>query len=292
MNETGSVVSVKFWGVRGSIPSSGPSTVRYGGNTPCISIEGTHVLDGRRHIAILDAGTGIRLLGKQLLTDPAEILFLLTHTHWDHIQGFPFFAPLYQPDRKIYLSRREMKRGLFRLLLEQMDGTRFPLTQDEIQSELDSYPRHWIKEQVRLGYHIKRLRVNHPGVTYGFRLRVRHATIVYIPDNEIFPPYEPCASFDRLVHFCHGADVLIHDAQYTERDMPYKCGWGHSMVTEAWELALAARVGHLVLFHHDPDRTDDELDAIEQGSRCWFQERSARIQCTVAYEGLEILLPG
>src|SRR5579859_1201755 len=137
MNEMEAAIKVRFWGVRGSIPSCGSPTCRYGGNTACVTIEGRHFIDGREHVAVLDAGTGIRPLGKLLVDHPEkEILLLLSHTHWDHIQGFPFFAPIYQEGRKIYLSRFERKNGLFRVLLEQMDGTRFPLTRDEIKSEL------------------------------------------------------------------------------------------------------------------------------------------------------------
>jgi phosphoribosyl 1,2-cyclic phosphodiesterase len=292
MSGADSEISVKFWGVRGSIPVSGPDTCRYGGNTSCVSIEGRHVLDGSEHIAILDAGTGIRPLGNLLACAPQkEILLLLTHTHWDHIQGFPFFTPIYQPERKIYLSRFERRKGLFRTLLEQMDGTRFPLTRDEIRSELDSYSCQWIKRQEKLGYQVSHLRVNHPGETYGYRIRVRGVTVVYIPDNELDPPYKPRASFNKMVKFCCGADLLIHDAQFLERDLPAKRGWGHSVVSRVRELALAAEVKHLVLFHHDPDRTDDELDAIQEESTCWFRERDAPITCTVAYDGLEIRLP-
>jgi phosphoribosyl 1,2-cyclic phosphodiesterase len=291
MNGTEAEIRVRFWGVRGSIPSCGAGSCRYGGNTACVSIEGAHVTDGSQHIAVLDAGTGIRPLGNLLVDQPQkEILLLLTHTHWDHIQGFPFFGPIYQAGRKIYLSRFERKKGLFRVLLEQIDGTRFPLTRDQIQSELGSYSCHWIREQEKLGYQISHLRVNHPGPTYGFRIQMRNVSVVYIPDNELDPPDKPRAPFDKIVEFCRGADLLIHDAQYTERDMPHKHGWGHSLVSQTRELALAAEVGHLVLFHHDPDRTDEELDAIQAESVRWFEERDALIKCTVAYEGLEIAL--
>jgi phosphoribosyl 1,2-cyclic phosphodiesterase len=291
MKATEAEIRVKFWGVRGSIPSCGSPTCRYGGNTACVTIEGAHLIDGKQHIAVLDAGTGIRPLGNLLVDQPEkEILLLLSHTHWDHIQGFPFFNPIYQAGRKIYLSRFERKKGLFRVLLEQMDGTRFPLTRDEIQSELGSYSCTWIQEQERLGYQISHIRVNHPGLTYGFRIQMRGVSVVYIPDNELDPPYKPKTSYEKLVEFCRGADLLIHDSQYTDREMPHKRGWGHSTVSQARELALAAEVGHLVLFHHDPDRKDEELDAIQEESARWFEERLSPIGCTVAYEGLEMSL--
>ena len=290
MGKDASEVKIKFWGVRGSVPSPGPTTARYGGNTSCVSVEARNAADGVERIAIFDSGTGIRRLGQHLVETQQEIILLLTHTHWDHIQGFPFFAPLYQAGRTIYLSRVERRRGLFRLLLEQMDGTRFPVTRDQIRSELDSHSRQYIRRQEILGYKVRRIIVNHPGCTYGFRLQIRDVAVVYIPDNELDPPYSPHLGFDKLAKFCRGADVLIHDAQYREEDMPRKRGWGHSVVNQVWELGLAAKVGHLVLFHHDPDRTDEELDALQEESRCWFAARNSPIRCTVAYEGLDIRL--
>jgi ribonuclease BN (tRNA processing enzyme) len=264
--------------------------VRYGGNTSCVSIEGCSPVDGVRRIGVLDAGTGIRPLGNLLMQSDKEILLFLSHTHWDHIQGFPFFGPIYQHDRTIYLSRMERKRGLFRLLLEQMDGERFPLSHQQIRSELESYSERWTRRQAELGYRVKRIRVNHPGQTFGFRIQLRGVTVLYIPDNEIDPPYEPILPYEKLVAFCQGADLLIHDSQYTQEDMPQKRGWGHSVITRVRELACAAQVKHLVLFHHDPDRTDEELDAIQAESERWFQLHCPETRCSVAYEGLEFVL--
>jgi phosphoribosyl 1,2-cyclic phosphodiesterase len=283
-------IIVKFWGVRGSIPSPGPLTARYGGNTSCVTVEGTSVLDGVRRLGVLDAGTGIRNLSKALAADDVDIVFLLSHTHWDHIQGFPFFAPIYQPDRRIFISRMEDRRGLFRLLLEQVDGTRFPLNQEQIQAQLESYSDLQLQDFADAGYEVNRLRVNHPGETYGFRADLRGASIVYIPDNELDPPYPPIATVERIADFCRDADVLIHDAMYTEADMPEKCGWGHSVIGQVWEMAALANVRHLVLFHHDPDRTDDDLDAIQAESEEWFARNAPQTRCTVAYEGLEIAI--
>lgn len=239
---------------------------------------------------MLDAGTGARLLGQELIENDNDIYFFLTHTHWDHIQGFPFFAPIYQTDRKIYLSHIEQRRGLFKLLLEQMDGRRFPVTQDGIASILTRMSRDEVKARSKEGYRIDRLRVNHPGEAYGFSFNMRDRKIVYIPDNEIDPPYDPIVDFEDLVTFCKGADVLIHDAQYRLADMPAKKGWGHSVVDRVRELALEARVKQLVLFHHDPDRTDAELDALQRTSESWFSDRNVELICRVAYEGLELTL--
>lgn len=282
--------TVRFWGVRGSIPSPGPSTARYGGNTACVSVEGPYA-DGRDTIGILDAGTGIRALGEALAGSDLEIVLLLSHTHWDHIQGFPFFAPLRQEGRPIYLSRIERERGLYQLLLDQVDGRRFPLRLEDSGAEMHSFTPEKIREQESLGYIVRRIRANHSGETVGFRADLLGVSLVYLPDNELFPPEPGPTSFDEFAAFAQGADILIHDAQYTEADMPLKHGWGHSLISQVRELAKAARVRHLILFHHDPDRTDAELDAIQAESNAWFAANAPEIRCTVAYEGLAITLP-
>jgi len=255
-----------------------------------VTVEGTYP-DGTETVAIFDAGTGIRALSRELVKDNKQILLLLSHTHWDHIQGFPFFAPLWQPDRSIFLSRSERERGLFQTLLDQMDGLRFPLRFEDIEARLLSLTPEDIAKRDALGYRVLRIRANHPGETYGFRAELPGVIVVYLTDNELFPPEPGNTSFEEFTAFCAGADVLIHDAQYLEADMPQKHGWGHSVVRQVRELAVAAGVKRLVLFHHDPDRTDAELDAIQAESDAWFREHAPHIRCTVAYEGLEIVLP-
>lgn len=293
ISDAASQFTIRFWGVRGSIPSPGPTTVRYGGNTSCVSVDGFFV-DGTPTVGIFDAGTGIRLLSNELIRNEKEIILFLTHTHWDHIQGFPFFAPLRQPNRCLYLSSIEQELGLFQLLLDQMDGKRFPVRLEDTNACLRRFPVEKIAEQQLLGYRVRRIRANHPGMTFGFRADLRGASLVYLPDNELFPPDGDLqkTSFDQFADFCQGADLLIHDSQYTEADMPLKHGWGHSVISQVRELAAAARVRHLIHFHHDPDRTDDELDAIQAESCVWFRKNAPRTRCTVAYEGLSITIPG
>ena len=286
-------IVVRFWGVRGSVPSPGAHTARYGGNTSCVSIDGINAVDGKRRVGIFDAGTGIRGLGKKLLAVDADLVLLLSHIHWDHIQGFPFFEPIYQDKRLIYFATVEHRYGLFRRLLEQMDGTHFPLTEYQLRAQLRPYSDAQLEQFAGEGYSVRRIRVNHPGETYGFRADLRGRSIVYIPDNELDPPYHPPrVAPEELIAFCEDADLLIHDAQYLPSDMPRKRGWGHSVIDRVRELARDAHVRHLVLFHHDPDRTDDELDAIGAASAQWFAANAPQIRCTVAYEGLEICLPG
>ena len=274
-------ITLKFWGVRGSIPSPGTATMRYGGNTPCVSL---HLQDSR--ILVLDAGTGIRALGKELARETTEVFVLLSHAHWDHIQGFPFFQPLYQPDRTISIVPSPHTHSLWCSVIEQMDGVHFPIMADDLPSNTQwittgSMDFLWEHE-----FGIAQIATNHPGGGSGYRIEQDGRSVVYLTDNELDPPYDKATDIEAFIHFCQQADVLIHDAQYLESDMPHKHGWGHSLVSQACALAAAAEVKHLILFHHDPERTDAELDVIQETARAWLHTQPQRIQCTAAFEGL------
>jgi phosphoribosyl 1,2-cyclic phosphodiesterase len=276
-------MTVKFWGVRGSIPSPGPSTVRYGGNTACVSID----LGGDRTL-VLDGGTGIRQLGKALISTPADIFVLVSHIHWDHIQGIPFFEPLYQPERTIYMLAFRFG-GVFSCLIQQMDSAHFPVDRKKLPSQCHHVRRHAMSFLRRRGFKISRIAINHPGGGYGYRIETGDRSVVYLTDNELDPPPDKTIiGFNEFVRFCQDANLLIHDAQYIDKDMPQKKGWGHSTVSQACELAEAAGAKHLVLFHHDPDRTDDELDSIQDEARSWFEKENSTIRCTAAFEGLTL----
>jgi len=280
-----SSMTIRFWGVRGSIPSPGAATVRYGGNTACVSV---HL--GEDNILVLDAGTGIRELGKTLETSMAPISVLLSHGHWDHIQGFPFFCPLYQPDRPIYVFPTPIGQTMWCAALEQMDGAHFPLTPDALPSRTQCITANSLPFLHRHGFCMTSVATNRPGGGSGYRLEHAGRSVVYLTDNELEPPYEKATTCDEFVQFCRQADVLIHDAQYLEEDMPHKHGWGHSLVSQACTLAVAAEVKHLILFHHDPERSDAALDAIQAAARCWLHTQAPHMRCTAAYEGLAITL--
>jgi phosphoribosyl 1,2-cyclic phosphodiesterase len=269
--------------VRGSIPSPGPLTVRYGGNTACVSID-----LGPETILVLDAGTGIRALGKAIADSRADVFVLLSHAHWDHIQGFPFFQPIYDPQRTIYVFPPLQVQSLWCSVLEQMDGAHFPVTPDSLPSHTQCITDGMLTFLQEHGMYISRIATNHPGGGSGYRLEREGRSVVYLTDNELEPPYKKTTSFDAFVQFCQHADVLIHDAQYLESDMPHKHGWGHSLVSQVQELARAAEVQHLILFHHDPDRTDAELDAVQEATQDWVWQQRSSMQCTVAFEGLAI----
>jgi phosphoribosyl 1,2-cyclic phosphodiesterase len=278
-------MKIRVWGVRGSIPSPGPDTLRYGGNTSCVSIEiGNYML-------IFDAGSGIRALGNTLVTWPGTIHIFLTHLHWDHVQGLLFFGPLYQPGRALTLQTPDRKMKSLEMIAG-IDGLHFPLKPYQIGSVIAINRRDPIRDLRAHDIRLRRLRVNHPGACDGFRLEHAGRSLVFIPDNEIDPPYPKTVDWDRLVEFCRGADVLIHDAQYVPADMPLKRGWGHSLVGQACELAHAAKAGQLLLFHHDPTRADDALDAIQDDARKWLRDNNSTVQCSAAAEGMEFFLEG
>ena len=250
------MTTFRLWGVRGSTPSPGPSTQRYGGNTSCVSIEREDV------VIMIDAGTGIRAAGGAYFADSRPIVQLFTHLHHDHIQGFPFFGPLYNPQKQLYLVDYPSKRGPWSPL-SYFDGFHFPLTEDMVGAKttrIDQTPADFMKS---FGVDLYQHEVQHPGGAYGYKIAAHGHEIVHIPDNELGILKEDAARYASLVNFCDGVDYLCHDAQYTEQDMPMKWGWGHSIIDDVCQLAIDAKVENLILFHHDPDRSDEALDDIK-----------------------------
>jgi len=280
-------VIITFYGVRGSTAAPGPQTAKYGGNTSCVHIE----LESGNDL-VLDAGTGIRLLGKQLAkkTTPANIL--LSHGHWDHIQGYPFFEPIYQPDRVINVYvHLESGRQLLDTLFQQMDGTRFPVKAEDLPSNHISKFKGIEKElHEREGINVVKQALNHPGGGVAYKIEENGATCAYVTDNELDPPYALSTNYDEWVNYLHGVDVLIHDAQYTEDDLPHKHGWGHSLISQVRQLATDAEVGTLVMFHHDPDRSDAELDEVQIENEKYLKSHRAPARSVCAAEGMRIHL--
>jgi len=280
-------VIITFYGVRGSTAAPGPLTAKYGGNTSCI-----HVELETGHDLILDAGTGIRLLGNKLAQKSTPANLLLSHGHWDHIQGFPFFAPIYQPDRDIhvYISV-EKGRKLLSTLFQQMDGTHFPIKVEDLPS--NNFPKFkGIESELyeREGIRVVQQAINHPGGGVAYKINENGASFAYVTDNELDPPYAVSTNYDQWVNYLHGVDVLIHDAQYTEDDMPHKHGWGHSLISQVRQLATDAEVGTLVMFHHDPDRSDSELDEIQIENEKDLNSHRAPTRSLCAAEGMRIQL--
>jgi phosphoribosyl 1,2-cyclic phosphodiesterase len=282
-------MQVTFWGVRGSTPTPGSSTVRYGGNTVCTEVQ---LSDGS--MLILDAGTGIRELGLSLQKrgPHGPINLLLSHVHWDHILGLPFFQPLWKRGAhlRIFPVANDEQR-VFARQLAMFDGVHFPIRATDIPARLelvDDNAEVWHVGPAK----ITRAAMNHPGGAQGFRIEDSDgSSLAYLTDNELVttPPNERLQ--ERLAAFARGVDVLIHDAQYLPSDMPAKRGWGHSVLDDVLGFARETRARSLVLFHHDPERNDDALDAIQVHTREWLAAHAPHTEGLVAQEGLTLVLP-
>lgn len=274
-------MTITIWGARGSVPVPGPATVGYGGNTSCVSVDmGDQVL-------ILDAGTGIRNLGASLVGTNKELYVLLSHTHSDHVQGFPFFGPLYEKGRVTHLLDYDIG-GATWPLADRLDGHSFPLRPEQMPGHLHRVQGSALSFLRKRGFNIDRRRMHHPGGAYGYRLEHGGESFVFVPDNELSPPEADPQWWEQMVSFCAGAHVLLHDCQYLSDDMPMKWGWGHSTLDDVCRLAVDAGVRHLVLFHHDPNRSDEMLDQMEESGRKMLKKSG--VLCTAAFEGMQVLL--
>ncbi|NMH58989.1 MBL fold metallo-hydrolase [Alteromonas ponticola] len=274
-------MQLTFYGVRGSIPTPGAEYVRYGGNTACVHIsleDGTDI--------VVDAGTGIRNLGNKLIKKHTPIHLLLTHNHWDHIQGFPFFKPIYQKDRKIIITPGQTTPYEPDQILQQMQGSVFPVPASALVSDISFQQFPEETNTWTLGTaSISRLAINHPGKGNAFSIIENGKKIVYMTDNELYPPYKKENDFLSFVTFCQNADLLIHDAQYNAADMPAKLGWGHSVAEEAVKLAIAADVKQLALYSHDPERTDEAIDRLVEHCQSVILTAQCNLLVFAAAEG-------
>jgi CheY-like chemotaxis protein/phosphoribosyl 1,2-cyclic phosphodiesterase len=261
-------MQVRFWGTRGSIAKPGPSTLRYGGNTSCVELRAA---DGT--LIVLDCGTGAYALGQSLTSDGAPVRgnLLIGHTHWDHIQGFPFFAPLFEADSRWTVYAPGAGDRKFRASLAgQMAYEYSPINIDALHAEVQ------YRDLVEGVFEIGSVRVtthylHHPALTLGFRFEADGASVVYACDHEPHSLYPldsapgtaPVHHEDRRhVEFLTGSDLIIHDAQYVMADFPEKLGWGHTPLERAVDYAILARTPHLVFTHHDPERDDEAIDAL------------------------------
>lgn len=286
-------LTVRFWGTRGSIPSPGRDTVRYGGNTPCVELR---TEEGR--LVILDAGTGIRELGRSLLARAngaaIEGDIFLTHAHWDHIQGIPFFAPLFHRGNHFTIwGSKSLQTSIDRVVRDQMSPVVFPVTFEELQARIDFQE---LAEEQRAGngYAVAAIAMRHPGGALGYRFwdgDVGPRSLVYVSDNELSPraKYDDHPDWrERFVAFARGAAVLVHDAMFTAQEYDAFVGWGHSTHEDAVELAIEAEVEKLVLFHHRPERTDDEVDECVASCRALIASKGARLEVVAAAEGMSL----
>jgi len=280
-------LAVRCWGTRGSIPSPGPATAGYGGNTTCVEIQAG---DAR---IIFDAGTGIRLLGDKLTAENAsKAAIFLTHFHWDHIQGFPFFAPVYNPEFNLRIVGPEQDgMDVESLFAGQMGPVYFPVPYEALSANLAFDHLNegvWEEDGIRM----RAMRMRHPSYTVGYRVEAFGRSVVFIPDNELVggPFPTPSGWRDKLEKFVGGADILIHDAMYTDAEYPRMEGWGHSTFSQTLELAERSGVKQVFFFHHAPERSDRELNHILQGYRNEVGERGLNLEVHAAFEGKQVLI--
>ncbi|MCL5074496.1 MAG: MBL fold metallo-hydrolase [Chloroflexi bacterium] len=300
---------IKFWGTRGSIPVPGAATLRYGGNTACLQ-----VITDDNTLIIIDCGTGIRNLGHWLdkhWPHPIRGHILLSHLHWDHIQGFPFFVPAFRPENEFAIyGPQDMDRRLDEVFAGQMEYPYFPLRLRQLPARLTFHELTEGSFQID-NIEVTTLPLHHTSLTLGYRLQINGSVLVYASDTEPHAPQRAALSSyvnhrltsghgegDRFTHegnrrlasFAQCAQLLIHDAQYTAEEYTERVGWGHSSVDYAVDVAVEAQVGQLALFHHDPDHTDQVIERLER----YAQERAAQcgaaMRVFAAAEGQELRL--
>jgi len=292
-------MKIKFWGVRGSIPCPGQDTSKFGGNTSCVQVL------GGEEIVVLDAGTGIRELGQQLTAakKPVRVHMLLTHTHWDHIQGFPFFTPIYFPGNELFIyGPRALEKSLEEALMFQMQYSYFPVRGVELAARVKFTELG--EETFPIGdLEVSTKSMNHPIRVLAYKFRHKGRTAIYTGDNE--PYYDVLAHASagamdtgihrrsefikecnqRVVDFCKGADLLVADAQYTDEEYETKRGWGHSSIGQVLDLSKESEVKKLVLFHHEPTHDDRRLAHIEREARSRARRMKGKFQVLMAREG-------
>lgn len=282
---------VTYWGVHGTLPVPGPRTLRRGGNTSCVSIE-----VGGEPLYIFDCGSGIKQLSDQIMASGAQRFsakIFISHTHWDHINTVPFFAPLYIRGNQVEVyGPYQGDLTIARAIAAQMEGVYFPVTIREFGAHLVF--RDLREETLDFGaVKIETLLLKHPGSCLGYKVTCHGRTACYITDNELYLPTDPRRDqryLERLTEFVRGTDVLITDTTYRDHEYPSKVDWGHSCVSEVADLAVRAEVKRLHLFHHDPDQSDDDIDRKLDETRAHISRLGGRVECDAPAEKSKLVL--
>lgn len=272
------MVKFKFWGVRGSVPSPGKETNYFGGNTTCISIE------SNKTFLIVDAGTGIRNINFYLMEKRfKKIYIILTHYHWDHLQGLPFFSPIFNPDIKIEIYG---KKNVSEVLSFQMKQPYFPADYKNLPSKIEhkNIPQNFSIEDI----FIETIENNHPSGCVGLKFTIKNKKIVFITDNEIMDDKEGITTKKEFAEFIKGSEIFIHDAQYTSKEIGKKRGWGHSTFDDVLGLARMSDSRNIIFTHHDPMRRDKDLKKILDNLR----KKNPHLNLKMAKEGMEIKFVG
>lgn len=276
---------IKCWGSRGSIPVSGKDHVKYGGDTTCLEIR-TKSDD----TIIVDAGTGIRRLGNRLIEEKRfKYNLIFTHAHWDHVMGFPFFRPIYDKNFEIRMYRCPFPSYVKKMLSNVMAYPHFPVKYSDIQAKI-SY-----EENCSSGFEIGSVKVipislSHPNTGSGFKFTEDGKTFVFITDNELEFVHPGGLPYEAYVEFCSGADLLIHDAEYTPEEYERFREFGHSAYTRALDLALESGVGRFGMFHLNQDRTDRQMDKIVKDCKRRISGKGSRLKCFAVAGNMEFVL--
>ncbi|MDA8422565.1 MAG: MBL fold metallo-hydrolase [Nitrospiraceae bacterium] len=277
-------MKITCWGARGSIPVSGKEYEKYGGDTTCVEVRSKN-----NDIIIIDAGTGIRKLGNRLLASgEREFSILFTHAHWDHLMGFPFFKPIYMKGTKIDLfGCPYAQRSIGDVLSKSMIVPYFPVDFGQLQAEIVSHTV--CEEAFEIGpVRITPISLNHPNQGIGYKFTEDGKSFVFLTDNELSSRHPGGGEYGDYLRFAAGADVLIHDAEYTAEQYKLTKGWGHSLYTDALRLAQEAAVKQFGLFHHNQDRSDSELDHMVADCRSIAGTGKNGIHCFALSAGMEI----
>ncbi len=277
---------IRCWGARGSIPTSGKNYLRYGGNTTCLEIR-----NSQGDILMVDAGSGIREAGNALLTEGRnDFTLILTHAHWDHIMGFPFFKPLYRKKTNLNIWGCSFAQDSIREMLARvMSAPYFPITYDEVLANINYQAT--CDGEYRLGdMTITPIALSHPNQGNGYKFSQNGKHVVFLTDNELGLRHQGGLDFSDYLDFCRGADLLIHDAEYLDKEYPKRRGWGHSTIEQATKLAIEAGVRQLGLFHHNQDRHDDDVDDMVARCQSIIAKHESALDCFAVCQSMEIAL--
>jgi len=291
MDNASDKIVVQFWGIRGTFPVPGKNALRYGGNTNCVTL---HFPDN--NLFIFDAGTGIRSLSNDLIKHdmfPLVAKIFISHPHWDHINGIPFFVPLYKKESDIEILGPSQKNdGIEKIVSDQMNGVYFPITEKELPAKITyrclSEETFYIDE-----VQIQTVLLSHPGQCLGYRIQCQNKIFCYITDNELYlegSQYYVQSEFDKLVKFIYQANLLVIDTTYSDEEYLEKIQWGHSCVSRVVDLADKAQVKTLCLYHHDPDQSDQCIDIKLRQAKSMLRLRHSKTRCIAPREGDKIFI--
>lgn len=277
---------IKFWGTRGSIPVSGREYMKYGGDTTCVEIRTKH-----DEIIIIDAGTGVRKLGKQLLHEQRfSFHMIFTHSHWDHLIGFPFFKPIYRRGTHIKIHGCPFaQRSIKDMISRAMSVPYFPVNYEDIEAEITYQGACSCSFQID-SVNISPISLSHPNLGNGYKFTEGEKSFVFLTDNELSFQHKGGLDFAEYVKFSEGVDLLVHDAEFTPEEYESTRTWGHSVYKDALNLALQANVKTLGLFHHNQDRRDEDVDAIVNTCKQIVRDHESGMDCFAVYDEMRYFL--